>query len=130
MNRLDFFKARLEANMSPMEYVRSVKENPHQYLLLDVRVGPPDIKKDKIEGAVEIPLDQLEERLAELPKDKEIIAYCWDTWCTLAAKAAIILLENGYGAKEMHGGIAAWKTLGLSVSPADNGFGTPQSCEC
>ncbi|HEX7066533.1 MAG TPA: rhodanese-like domain-containing protein [Bacillales bacterium] len=129
MNRLDYFIARLEANMSPMEYVRSVKENPDQYILLDVRVGPPDIKKDKIKGAVEIPLDRLEERLSELPKDKEIIAYCWDTWCTLAAKAAIILLENGYGAKEMHGGIAAWKTLGLSVSPVDGGKDSLQSCE-
>jgi hypothetical protein len=46
MNRLEYFKARLEANISPMEYVKAAKENSNQYVLLDVRVGPSELKKD------------------------------------------------------------------------------------
>jgi hypothetical protein len=40
--------------------------------VLDVRVGATT----KIKGATYIPLDQLESRLAELPRDREIITYC------------------------------------------------------
>jgi rhodanese-related sulfurtransferase len=115
MNRLEYFKARLEANISPMEYVRAAKENPKKYLLIDVRVGPLNIKKEKIQNSIEVPVNEFKERLSELPKDKEIIV-CWDVWCTLASKAAVLLLENGYDAKELYGGLEAWKTLNLPIT--------------
>jgi len=52
---------------------------------------------------------QMQDKLGELPKNKTIVVYCWDTWCNMAAKAAIILLENGYDVLELSGGIAVWK---------------------
>jgi rhodanese-related sulfurtransferase len=60
-----------------------------------------------------VPEPEIGERLAELPKDKLIVLYCCDTWCSLATSAAVVLLNNGYRAKELYGGIAAWETLHL-----------------
>jgi rhodanese-related sulfurtransferase len=55
----------------------------------------------------------MEQRIAELPKDKLIMLYCWDTWCSLATTSALVLLSHGYRVKELFGGVAAWKKLHL-----------------
>ncbi|WP_051302590.1 rhodanese-like domain-containing protein [Salibacterium aidingense] len=135
MNRLDYFKARLEANMSPMEYRTAKNENPENYVLVDVRVGPAPVRNEIAEGALVIPLDELQDRMPELPKEKTIVVYCWDTWCTLASKAAVLLLENGYDAKELYGGMAAWKTLdfptsALSETASFSDGSSGVDCEC
>ncbi len=36
---------------------------------------------------------------------------CWDTWCSLATSAALVLIGHGLRVKELYGGIAAWETL-------------------
>ncbi len=61
----------------------------------------------------------LPDRLGELPKDKTIVVYCWDTWCNMAVKAAIIMSENGYDVLELSGGIAAWTTMNFPVEQAE-----------
>lgn len=115
MTQLDFLKARLEATVSPMDYLTTTKASPDNFILVDVRNAPPNLKKVKIAGSIEIPEKDLTTRLNELPKGKIIIVYCWDVWCNLAAKASVILLEEGYSVKELYGGIAAWQTLNLPV---------------
>lgn len=72
-----------------------------RYFLLDVR-EPAELLIGKIPGAVNIPLDQLRERLNELPKDREIIVYCQVG--LRAYLAARILLLNGYMVKNLSGG--------------------------
>ena len=133
MNRIEYFKVRLEANMSPMEYRKTLKEFPEDYVLIDVRVGPNELKKEKLQGALVMPLDQIPYRMEELPKEKTLVLYCWDTWCTLASKAAIPLLENGFNVKELYGGLAAWKTLGLPTEELGSNQSSVTSsvdCEC
>jgi len=119
MSKLDYFKAKIEATISPMDFMQSVKSEPDKFQVVDVRNAPPHIMKQKIAGASHIPLMQLSDRLGELPKDKTIVVYCWDTWCNMAAKAAIIMLENGYDVLELSGGIAAWTTMNFPVEPAE-----------
>ncbi|MFD3449334.1 rhodanese-like domain-containing protein [Microbacteriaceae bacterium 4G12] len=116
MREMEYFKARIAATFSPMDYVQATKIAPDDYVLVDVRNGTPELKKEKITGALEIPQSQLEQRVSELPKDKTIVLYCWDVWCNTAAKSALYLLENGYTVKELAGGIAAWKTMNLPTS--------------
>ena len=111
MSKLDYFKARVEATISPMDYMQAAKANPDKMVLVDVRNAPPEKMGKKIAGALHIPQMALSNRLAELPKDKTIIVYCWDTWCNLAAHSAITLLENGYDVLELSGGIAAWNIM-------------------
>ena len=68
------------------------------------------------------------ERFGELPKDKLIVLYCWDTWCSLATTAAVVLLEQGYRVKELYGGVAAWQTLHLPREEAHGNAATGPAC--
>jgi Rhodanese-related sulfurtransferase len=119
MSKMDYFKAKVEATISPMDFMQASKAGSDKFMLVDVRNAPPHIMKQKIAGAKHIPLAQFAERIGELPKDKTIVVYCWETWCNMAAKAAIILLENGYDVLELTGGIAAWATMGFPVEPVE-----------
>ncbi len=119
MSKLDYFKAKVESTISPMDFTQASKAEPDKFMLVDVRNALPHIMKQKIAGAKHLPLAQLAQRLGELPKEKTIVVYCWETWCNMAAKAAILLLENGYDVLELAGGIAAWKTMGFPVEPAE-----------
>jgi len=121
MTNLEFFKGRVEATIPTRKFMRDRKADPDKMILVDVRnphVSQEDMST-KIEGAIHMPQRELIDRLSELPKDKLIIAYTWDDWCNLAAHAAIALLENGYQAMELRGGIAAWKSLGYPTEPLD-----------
>jgi len=119
MSKMDFFKAKIEATISPMDFMQASKAVPDKFLLVDVRNAPPHIMKEKVAGANHIPLMQLPDRLSELPKNKTIVVYCWDTWCNMAAKAAIILLENDYDVFELSGGIAAWKSMAFPTETVE-----------
>lgn len=117
MSKLDFFKTRIEATISPMDFMQTTKANPDSMVLVDVRNAPPEKMGKKIASALHIPQAALASRLSELPKDKVIVVYCWDVWCNLAAHSAITLLENGYDVMELSGGIAAWNTMNF---PTEN----------
>ena len=121
MSQQTYFTDRIDSTFSPMDYMQAKQANPNHFILIDVRNGTPELKKEKIKGAIEIPQFELTNRLTELPKDKELILYCWDVWCNTAAKAAVVLLDNGYAVRELSGGIAAWKTMNFPlVSIPDN----------
>ena len=130
MNALDYFKARLEATVSPMDYLRSAQVNPERYFLIDVRNGPEHVRSLTIKNANIIPQQELQERIHEIPKNKEIIVYCWDVWCNTAAKVAVFLLERGYKVKELSGGIAAWKEMNFPVSDAPLNVNPSDNCGC
>jgi rhodanese-related sulfurtransferase len=72
--------------------------------LLDVR-NPPELAVETVPGAVNIPLPQLRARLAELPKDKDILVICRSA--VRAYYATRILLQNGFKAKNISGGLLA-----------------------
>jgi len=115
MNKLKYFKAKVEATVSPMDYLKIKEEKGEDILLVDVRNAPKHIKKEKIKGSIEIQQIDLINNLDQLSKDKIIVVYCWETWCNLAAKACVTLLENGYDCMELGGGIASWKTMNMPV---------------
>ena len=86
--------------------------------VLDVR--PEDeFAGGHLPNALNIPLSQLERRLAELPPDQEIVAYCRGHWCVLSFEAVALLRQRGYRARRLEDGFPEWKTAGLPVeSPA------------
>lgn len=130
MNALDYFNARLEATISPMDYLKLAQIEPERYFLIDVRNGPEHVRSLTIKDANVIPQQELPERLHEIPKDKEIIVYCWDVWCNTAAKVAAFLLERGYKVKELTGGIAAWKEMNFPVSDSPLNANPSDNCGC
>ncbi|MDP2752036.1 MAG: rhodanese-like domain-containing protein [Rhodocyclaceae bacterium] len=135
MSAIDYFKLRLEATYSPMDTIKALKDRPEEVYVVDVRNGPPNLLKEKIKGAVLIPQAEISHRINELPKDREIILYCWDTWCSLAVKSAVPLLEAGLSVKELYGGISAWNILQLPTEPIEDAINTATQsetsrCEC
>tara|TARA_R110001583_G_scaffold6618_5_gene33605 strand:+ start:35080 stop:36783 length:1704 start_codon:yes stop_codon:yes gene_type:complete len=77
-----------------------------QQVLLDVR-NPGELENGFIEGAINIPVDQLRHRLNELPKDKEIIIYCQ---VGLRGNVAYRqLVNNGFKARNLIGGYRTYK---------------------
>ena len=74
------------------------------HVLLDVR-NPQELAVEDVPGAVHIPLPQLRARLGELPRDKEIHVICRSA--VRAYYATRILLQNGFTAKNISGGMLA-----------------------
>jgi rhodanese-related sulfurtransferase/DNA-binding transcriptional ArsR family regulator len=68
-----------------------------------------------IRGAVSIPLDELADRLAELPDDGQIVAYCRGAYCVLAHDAIRLLRAHGRDAVRLADGMLEWRVAGLPV---------------
>jgi rhodanese-related sulfurtransferase len=84
--------------------------------VLDVR--PQDeFQQGHLPGALNIPLAQLERRLAELPPDREIVAYCRGPWCVLSFEAVAALRQRGFQARRLEDGFPEWKVAGLPIGP-------------
>ena len=82
--------------------------------VLDVR--PEDeFAHGHLPHALNIPLSELERRLAELPADQEIIAYCRGPWCVLSFEAVALLRQRGYRVRRLEDGFPEWKVAGLPV---------------
>jgi len=82
-----------------------------EVVLLDVR---PDVEfqAGHLPAAVSIPLDELELRLGELPKDKLIVAYCRGPYCAFADQALEMLSERGWDVARLEEGVAEWQIAG------------------
>jgi len=82
--------------------------------LLDVR-PPEEYEAGHIPGAISIPLPDLVKQLADLPKRKEIVAYCRGPYCVLAVEAVTLLRKKGFRAVRLEEGILDWAAHGLRV---------------
>jgi len=87
--------------------------------ILDVR-PESEFKKGHIANAVSIPIEQLEQRLKELPKKNEIIAYCRGPFCVFADEAVALLNTKGYKAIRLEEGFPDWQLEGLPVEALIN----------
>jgi rhodanese-related sulfurtransferase/DNA-binding transcriptional ArsR family regulator len=84
-------------------------------IALDVR--PEDeFALGHVPGAINIPLGELEQRLAELDPDQEIVAYCRGAYCVLSYEAVARLRTRGFKARRMEDGLPEWRAAGLPVS--------------
>ena len=77
-------------------------------VLIDVR-PEQEYEAGHIEGARSVPLDELERRLAELPEDAEIVAYCRGPFCAYAHEAVRRLRDAGRDARRLEEGWPEWK---------------------
>ena len=91
----------LDGDMEAAYWTDVANYDPARTIVLDVR-EPSEWRAGHIEGAVLVPLNELRERLAELPKDKDIIVYC--RVGERAWVATRILAQNGFRVKNLSGG--------------------------
>lgn len=66
-------------------------------------------------GAINVPLSQMEERAARLPRDQEIVAYCRGPFCVLSFEAVAALRKRGFRARRLETGFPEWKVAGLPI---------------
>lgn len=86
-----------------------------EIVVLDVRPAA-EFAAGHLPGAVHIPLDDLPDRLGELPTDREIVAYCRGTYCVLAHEAVRILISSGRRARRATDGILEWRAAGVPIA--------------
>jgi rhodanese-related sulfurtransferase len=98
--------------MGAHELLRHLSDD--QIVLLDVRPAE-EYEASHLPQARSIPVTELEARLAELPADREIVAYCRGPYCVFADEAVALLRARGYRARLLEQGVPEWRTLGLPV---------------
>jgi rhodanese-related sulfurtransferase/DNA-binding transcriptional ArsR family regulator len=82
--------------------------------VLDVR-PPEEFAAGHLPGAVNIPIHELEKRLSELPKRKEVVAYCRGPYCLMSYDAVQLLRRKGLKARRLEAGLPEWRHAGLPV---------------
>lgn len=83
-------------------------------ILIDVRPRA-EFDHSHLPHARSMPLDEIEHRLKELPKSKEIVAYCRGPFCVFAEEAANLLRLNGRKVSKLFDGVAEWRAAGLPL---------------
>lgn len=84
-------------------------------VVLDVRPAE-EYAAAHIPGAVSVPVEELPARLAELPADVEVVAYCRGAYCVLAHEAVRLLRGHGRAARRLAEGMLEWRLAGLPVA--------------
>jgi len=95
---------------------REVLERAKKGLVVVLDVRPPEeYSAGHLPGAVNIPIHELAKRLRELPKRREIIAYCRGPYCLMSYDAVSLLRAKGIKARRLEAGLPEWRAAGLPV---------------
>jgi rhodanese-related sulfurtransferase len=82
--------------------------------VLDVR--PEDeYRAGHIPGARSVPVERMEAYLEEIPRDREVVAYCRGPYCVFSDEAVALLMSRGYRARRLREGLPDWRAAGLPV---------------
>jgi len=104
--------------MEPISREELLKRS-HAGLVTILDVRPTDeFAQGHLPSALNIPLNDLNARLAELDPQQEIIAYCRSTYCVLSFEAVAALRARGFKARRLEEGFPEWKAAGLPLEHA------------
>ncbi len=90
-------------------------------VFLDVR-EPSEWLAGHVTGALHVPLGELANRLETVPRDRCVVVVCRSG--SRSARATSLLVESGFTAVNLEGGLQAWASAGLPVDTDDGGRGT------
>jgi rhodanese-related sulfurtransferase/biotin operon repressor len=82
--------------------------------VLDVRPSE-EFAAGHVPGAINIPIHELQKRLGELPKRKEVVAYCRGPYCLMSYDAVQLLRRTGLKARRLEAGLPEWRRAGLPI---------------
>jgi rhodanese-related sulfurtransferase len=115
--RRQFFKEDAALDTLDREkLLQRVRQN--EAIVIDVR-PQEEYVASHIANAIPVPFDQLEKRLKELPRSKDIVAYCRGPFCVLAKEAVELLRARGYRASRLEDSVQDWLAQGLPVASGD-----------
>jgi rhodanese-related sulfurtransferase len=83
-------------------------------IVLDVR-PEREYRAGHILGARSIPIERLEAYVEEIPKDREVVAYCRGPYCVFSYEAVAFLRSRGYRARRLQEGLPDWRAAGMPV---------------
>jgi rhodanese-related sulfurtransferase len=110
----DYFEARDE--LDPVGRAELLaRADGGDVIVLDVRPSE-EYAAGHIPGAISMPLGELERRLASIPPDAEVVAYCRGRYCVLAPQALSLLHRHGFRARRLEDGFPEWRQAGLPVA--------------
>lgn len=102
-------------DLTPMGREELLAQAEHgEVLVLDVRPAA-EFQAGHLPYALSMPVDELHKRLADLPQDKPVVAYCRGPFCLMAAEAVELLRKEGFRAIRWEDGVAEWRAGGLPV---------------
>tara|TARA_R110002072_G_scaffold2280_1_gene18831 strand:- start:37427 stop:38086 length:660 start_codon:yes stop_codon:yes gene_type:complete len=85
-----------------------------EVFVIDVR-PPSEYAAGHLPFARSMPLDELKKRLAELPLDRTIVAYCRGPFCLMSEEAVTLLRAHGFTAQKINDGVSEWSARGLLI---------------
>jgi rhodanese-related sulfurtransferase/DNA-binding transcriptional ArsR family regulator len=83
-------------------------------ILLDVRPSD-EYRLGHLPGALNVSVDAIASGTIDLPKEREIIAYCRGPYCILSAEAVRLLRRQGFNVRRLEDGFPEWRAAGLAV---------------
>jgi rhodanese-related sulfurtransferase/DNA-binding transcriptional ArsR family regulator len=87
-------------------------------IIIDVRPSSEYLTAH-IAGALPIPLERLKQRLSELPRNKEVVAYCRGPFCVLAKEAVELLRSRGFRATRLEDSVHDWHARGFPIAAGE-----------
>jgi len=94
------------------ELLRRVRAG--EVTVIDVRPSE-EYEAGHIPHAISVPVPELKKRLREVPKGRDVVAYCRGPYCVMALDAVDVLRGKGFRAHRMEHGVAEWRALGGRV---------------
>jgi rhodanese-related sulfurtransferase len=86
-----------------------------EVLVIDVR-PQEEFERAHLPFARSMPVHEIESRLAELPNDKEIVAYCRGPFCMFSEEAYQLLSSKGYRVSKLLDGVSEWQAAGMPLA--------------
>lgn len=96
------------------------KARQGEVLVIDVR-PPSEYDAGHLPFARSMPLGELEKRLADLPSDRAIVAYCRGPFCLMSDAAVKLLRARGFSARKITDGVSEWAAHGLPIETCSSG---------
>ena len=95
-------------------YMGANKAKQGEVIVIDVRPSA-EYEAGHLPFARSMPLAELEKRLADLPADCTIVAYCRGPFCLMSDEAVKLLRAKGYAAQKISDGVSEWAARGLPI---------------
>jgi ArsR family transcriptional regulator len=102
-------------NLTPVsrrELLRRLRTR--EVAVVDVR-PPEEFSAGHLPGAINLPLEELQRSMSDVPRDREIVAYCRGPYCVMSYEAVHLLRQRGFKALRLEDGYPEWKAAGLPI---------------
>lgn len=86
-----------------------------EVIVIDVRPRQ-EYDRAHLPFARSMPLEEIGQRLAELPRDKDIVAYCRGPFCLFSEEAYQLLNASGYRVRKLLDGVSEWRAAGMPLA--------------